>query len=396
MVCQRNKVETLHPAGLLQPLPVPAAIWSEISLDFIEGLPKVSGKTVILTVVDRLSKYAHFIALGHPYSAESVARAFFAEIVRLHGVPTSIVSNRDPVFTLAFWQGLFRASGSKLHMSTAFHPQTVGQSEVVNRTIAMYLRCMMRDRPRQWVQWLPWAEYIYNTSYHSALRETPFKLVYGRDPPSLTSYDVADIRVAVVAQTLEERAEFIHDIRCCLEQAQAVAKRNYDRGHRELLYAVGDWVWLRLHHRPAATVTGPQRGKLQPRYFGPYKIIEVINQVACCLELPPGLRLHPVFHVCLLKKFVSDPPATPPSLPPIHHRAMVPIPERALKAWLCRGVCQILVRWQGLPASSTSWEDIPQFQQRYPHFQLADDLLLEGGGVMLRGGAHISAVGALR
>jgi hypothetical protein len=148
VVCQKNKTELLQLGGLLQPLPVPSAVWQDISLDFVEGLPKVAGKSVILTVVDRLSKYAHYIPLGHPYTAESVARAFFAEIVRLHGMPASIVSDRDPVFTSAFWRSLFKALGSTLLMSSAFHPQTDGQTEAVNKAIGMYLRCFTGDRPR--------------------------------------------------------------------------------------------------------------------------------------------------------------------------------------------------------------------------------------------------------
>jgi hypothetical protein len=128
------------------------AIWSDISMDVVEGFPRVAGKSVILTVVDRFSKYAHFITLAHPYLAESVARAFYTDIVRLHDVPASIVSDRDPVFTSTFWQALFAATGTKLHMSSAFHPQTDGQSEAVNKAIAMYLRCLVGDRPRQWIK----------------------------------------------------------------------------------------------------------------------------------------------------------------------------------------------------------------------------------------------------
>jgi hypothetical protein len=116
-------------------------------MDFIEGLPKVGDKSVILTVVDRFSKYAHFIALGHPYTAAFVARAFFDGIVRLHGFPSSIVSDRDPVFTGHVWQDLFQLAGVKLCMSMAFHPQTDGQSEVVNKVISMCLRCVTGDRP---------------------------------------------------------------------------------------------------------------------------------------------------------------------------------------------------------------------------------------------------------
>jgi hypothetical protein len=143
-------------------------------MDFVEGLPKVHGKTVILSVVDRFSKFAHFIPLAHPYAAETVAHAFFVDIIRLHGFPQSIVSDRDAVFTSAFWKELFHLADTHLCMSSAFHPQSDGQTEVVNKVITMYLRCLAGDRPRQWVHWLPWAEFCYNTSYHMALRDTPF------------------------------------------------------------------------------------------------------------------------------------------------------------------------------------------------------------------------------
>jgi hypothetical protein len=120
--CQKNKTEHLHPASLLQPLSVPSAIWADISMDFIEGFPKINGKMVILTVVDRFSKVAHFITLSHPYTATIVSRAFFTKIIRLHGIPSSIVSDCDPMFTSNFWQELFKLPGVRLQMSSAFHP----------------------------------------------------------------------------------------------------------------------------------------------------------------------------------------------------------------------------------------------------------------------------------
>jgi len=149
--CQRYKSEHLHPAGLLMPLPVLKAVWTDIGLDFVEALPRVGGKSVILTVVDRFSKYCHFIPLAHPYSAESVAQAFFTDIVRLRGMPQSMVSDSDPVFTSKFWRELMRLMGAKLHMTTAFHPQSDGQTKAANRVIVMYLRCFIGDRPRQWL-----------------------------------------------------------------------------------------------------------------------------------------------------------------------------------------------------------------------------------------------------
>jgi hypothetical protein len=186
--CQRNKTEARHSPGLLQPLDVPSQVWADIAIGFVEGLPKVAGKSVILTVVDRFSKYAHFIPLGHLYTATSVARAFLDDIVHLHRFLSSIVSDRDPVFTVNVWRDLFGMAGIRLCMSTTFHPQTDGQSEVVNKVIAMYLRCVTGDRPRSWVDWLSWAEYCYNTSLHTALSDTPFEVVYGRPPPPILSY----------------------------------------------------------------------------------------------------------------------------------------------------------------------------------------------------------------
>jgi transposase InsO family protein len=217
--CQRNKSDHLHLAGLLLPLPVPQAVWSDVGLDFIEALPRVGGKSMILTVVDRFSKYCHFIPLAHPYSAESVAQAFFTEIVRLHGIPQSMVSDRDSVFTSTFWRELMRLTGPKLHMTSTFHPQSDGQTEAANKVIVMYLRCFTGDRPRQWLRWLPWAEYIYNTAYQSSLKDTPFKVVYGRDPPSIRSYEPGETRVAAVAKTMAAREEFLADVRYRLEQA---------------------------------------------------------------------------------------------------------------------------------------------------------------------------------
>jgi hypothetical protein len=231
-VCQCNKTDALRPAGLLQPLEVPSQVWADISMDFIEGLPKVGGKSVILTVVDRFSKYAHFIALSHPYIAASVARAFFDGIIRLHGFPSSIVSDRDPVFTGHVWRDLFKMAGVTLRMSTAFHPQTDEQSEVVNKVIAMYLRCVTGDRPRAWVDWLSWAEYCYNTSFHTALCATPFEVVYGRPPPPILPYRPGTARTEAADALLRSRDDMLAEVRQRLIQAQQLAKKYYDANHR--------------------------------------------------------------------------------------------------------------------------------------------------------------------
>jgi transposase InsO family protein len=383
--CQRNKTPTTHPAGLLQPLEVPSQVWADISMDFIDGLPKVHGKSVILTVVDRFSKYAHFIALSHPYSAASVARAFFDGIVRLHGFPTSIVSDRDPVFTSHLWRDLFQLAGVKQRLSTAFHPQTDGQSEVVNRIIVMYLRCVTGDRPRAWVDWLSWAEYCYNTSFQTALRATPFEVVYGRPPPPLLPLQPGAALTEAAESLLRDRDAFLEEVRERLLQAQQYAKKYYDVHHRDVSFEVGDWVLLRLLHRPMQALIAQPKGKLRPRYAGPFQVLERIGAVAYRLQLPPGARLHDVFHVGQLKAYEGPPPTAPAPLPPVQDGRLLPSPERVLKAQLRRGEWRILVQWQGLPADDATWEPLAKFKDQFPEVQLEDELFEEAGRDVMTG-----------
>ncbi|PKU84655.1 hypothetical protein MA16_Dca022232 [Dendrobium catenatum] len=211
--CQRNKYQACAPGGLLQPLELPDQVWSEVTMDFIEGLPKSEGYTVILVVVDRLSKYAHFIPLRHPFNATTVAAVFIREIVRLHGFLEWIVSDRDKVFLSHFWKEMFKLQGTHLKRSSAYHPQTDGQSEVVNRSVETYLRCFAGEKPKHWVRWLPWAEYWYNTSFHKAAQVTPFKVLYGRDPPTLIQYKSHSTSVSLVEQQLSERDEILGELK---------------------------------------------------------------------------------------------------------------------------------------------------------------------------------------
>ena len=180
---QKNKSENVLTPGLLQPLPIPLAPFVDISMDFIEGLPNAKRKNMVLVIVDRFSKYAHFIALSHPYTTTSVADAFMNNIYKLHGLPASIVSDRDPVFLSRFWKDLFTYQGVQLLHSTSYHPQTDGKTEVVNRCLEQYLRCMTNKTPDQWSKWLPLAEWWYNTNFHSSLKTTPFEVLYGQIPP---------------------------------------------------------------------------------------------------------------------------------------------------------------------------------------------------------------------
>jgi hypothetical protein len=209
--CQCNKTETLQSAGLQQPLEVSSQVWADISMDFIEGLPKVGGKSVILTVVERFSKYAHFITLD-PYTATSVARAFFDGVVRLQGFPSSIVSDWDPVFTSHVWCDLFKMVGITLCLSMVFHPQTDGQSGLLTRLlpcICMVLQVIVRVHG--WIGCRGRSCYI--TSFHTALHVIPFEVVYGRPPPHLLPYRHRSSRTETTNALLCSHDEFLVEVR---------------------------------------------------------------------------------------------------------------------------------------------------------------------------------------
>ena len=245
-VCQRQKYAATTPRGLLQPLPIPNGIWEDLSLDFITGLPKSKGYEAILVVVDRLSKYSHFILLKHPYTAKSIAELFVKEIVRLHGIPKSLISDRDPLFVSHFWLELFKLQGTKLQMSFSYHPETDGQTEVINRCLESYLRCFASDQPKTWSNWLSWAEFWYNTTYHVSIGKTPFEVVYGRHPPSILRFLSNETKVAAVALELSERDEALKQLTSYLQRAQEQMASYANKKRRDVRFQVGEWVFLKL------------------------------------------------------------------------------------------------------------------------------------------------------
>lgn len=218
--CQKSKYRAMSPAGLLQPIPIPDLIWEEVSMDFISGLPKSHGFEVIMVVVDRLSKYAHFLPLRHPFNSKSVAEIFIIEVVKLLGFPKSIISDRDPLFLGKFWKEMFRLQGTSLRMSSSYHPQTDGQTEVVNRCLETFLRCFASEQPWLWYSWLAWTEFWYNTSPHSATGKTPFEIVYGRPPPLVIRYLKGETAVEYVAAMLTDRVEALHQLKYHLHRVQ--------------------------------------------------------------------------------------------------------------------------------------------------------------------------------
>lgn len=204
-VCKQAKVEHVKYPGLLQPLLVPEHAWKVISMDFIEGLPRSASYNSIMVVVDKFSKYSHFVPLAHPLTALQIAQAFVSNIFKLHGLPQSIISDRDRIFTITLWKELFRLVHTQLRMSSVYHPQTDGQTEWVNQCLETYLRCFVHACPKKWADWLALAEFWYNTSYHTTLKKSPFEVLFGHSPRHFGVVDSFSCASADLAVWLQHR-----------------------------------------------------------------------------------------------------------------------------------------------------------------------------------------------
>eukprot|EP01018_Ginkgo_biloba_P024719 Gb_03960 [translate_table: standard] len=208
-VCQRNKGEMVKTPGLLQPLPIPYQRWEEVFVDFSTGLPNSQGKDAIFVVVDKLTKYAHFCRIQSNSKASEVAKIFLKEIHRLHGLSKVIISDCDPKFTSKFWTELFRMLGTKLAISFAYHPQTDGQTEAINKCLEGYMRSYASDKQAQWCEWLPLAEWWYNTTYHTSTKMTPFQALYGYEPPSIKTFLTDSPKIQAVESHIQQTQEVL-------------------------------------------------------------------------------------------------------------------------------------------------------------------------------------------
>lgn len=245
-ICQQAKPERSLPAGLLQPLLIPSGPWDMATMDFIDGLPPSWQYNCILVVVDKLSEYAHFIPLRHSYAAAKVAEVFVDNIYKLHGMPLTLVSDRDPVFTSNFWQAIFRATGTQLNLSTANHPETDGQTERVNQSIECYLRCFISAHPQQWSKWLSLCEFWYNNNWHSSLGKTPFQVIYGRKPRYFGITATDTVASGDIQEWLHERALVLDSVKQHLLRMQQRMKCQADKKRSERVFSVGDRIFLKL------------------------------------------------------------------------------------------------------------------------------------------------------
>jgi hypothetical protein len=217
ITCNNSKSK-LKPHGLYTPLPAPTTPWEDISMDFVLGLPRTKrGHDSIIVVVDRFSKMVHFITCHKSDDALHIANLFFRDIVRLHGVPKTIVSDRDVKFMSYFWKTLWGKLGTKLLLSTTCHPQIDGQTEVVNRTLSTVLRCMIKNM-REREDCLPHVEFAYNRAVHSTTQLCPFEVVYGFKP--ITPLDLLPLPIQErVNMEASKRGDFVWKIHVKTKEA---------------------------------------------------------------------------------------------------------------------------------------------------------------------------------
>jgi transposase InsO family protein len=304
--CYKAK-SRLNPHDLYMPLPVPRAPWEDISMDFVLGLPRTKrGRDSVFVVVDRFSKIAYFIHCHKTDNASHVADLFFNEVVRLHGVPNTIISDRDTKFLSHFWRTLWYKLGTKLLFSTTYHPQTDGQTEVVNRTLSTMLRAILKDNLRLWEECLPHIEFAYNKSIHSTIKLSPFMVVYGfnpRAPIHLLLLPPSEI----VKLDVTQRSKFILKLHETIKLQIKKMNERYQiaasKGRKEVKLEPGDLVWVHLRKDRFPDF---RKSKLMPCAAGLFEVFEKINDNAYKLELPPEFGVSLTFNISDFKPYLGE------------------------------------------------------------------------------------------
>ena len=303
LACKQAKSKVL-PHGLYTPLPIPSEPWVDISMDFVLGLPRSKkGKDFVFVVVDRFSKMAHFIPCKKTDDAVHVADLFFREVVILHGIPKTIVSDRDVKFLSHFWRTLWNKLGTKLLFSTTCHPQTDGQTEVVNRTLGTLLRALIQKNLKNWEECMPHIEFAYNRTLHSSTNCSPFEIVYGFNP--LTPMDLIQLPIdKQVSLDGKKKAEFVRDlhskVRAHIEKKTKLYAENANKGRKRVVFEPGDWVWV---HMRKERFPDKRKSKLHPRGDGPFQVLERINDNAYKIDLPGEYNVSATFNVSDLSLF---------------------------------------------------------------------------------------------
>ena len=297
-VCRRIKAEHQKPAGLLQPLSIPEWKWDKIQMDFVTGLPKSQkGNDAIFVVIDQFSKVADFLPVKETITASQLATLYISRIVSLHGIPKEISSDRGSIFTSKFWDSFQEAMGTHITWSTAYHPQSQGQVERVNQILEDMLRACVISFGKKWEESLPYAEFSYNNSYQASLKMATFEVLYGRKCRTPLNWSETGERTLIGPDIIQQAEEQVRIVWDNLKAAQSRQKSNYDRKYWGSTYQPGEQAYLRVTPLRGTRRFGV-KGKLAPRYIGPFRILARRGLVAYQLELPPQFsHVHDVFHV---------------------------------------------------------------------------------------------------
>ena len=373
--CQRNKPSQRLTPGLLMPIASPTRAGHTWTMDLITQLPKTrSGNDAIVVWVCKYSKLRHYAACKTAISAPVLARLFLTTIVRHHGMPERIISDRDPRFTAHFWRAFWTSLGSTLDMGAAYHPESDGQTENANKTLEIMLRSVVDFTQDDWDEHLAAAELAFNNSKNATTGFTPFYLVYGREARmpidlALAPLTKATDNPAAAEATARWRAALQHASDNTAQQ-QRRQKKYADHSRREVCFAVGDRVLLSTEHLKLIGETKRAR-KFTERYIGPYRVKRVVNANAYELELPATLKVHPVINISHLKEYHDGAQAFPDRPIRVTRPDPAAIDDNGAPAWEVdrlldhrkvrrgsRQVDQYLVEWKGYPISEATWEPI--------------------------------------
>lgn len=371
--CQRNKPLNMPAAGKLKPLPIPGHQWHTITLDFITDLPLSSnGRDAVCVWVDKLTKMVHVSPITGECTAEQLADVFLQDIFKLHGLPKEFVHDRGAVFMSKFFTKVCEALGIKQLPSSAYHPQTDGQTERVNRVLEDTLRHYINAEHTNWEALLPMVEFAINNSKHASSQCTPFYLNYGRHPLTPLSAMVPQKREAIldglgapaVTRFVRKMQDALQEAQKCLKAAQdrmkqvADRKRGADPGFTEGSEVLLSTKNIKLKH--------PGSNKLLPKWIGPFNVVKVVSPVAYKLELPDTMeKVHPVFHSSLLKPYVRGGAYQPPPPPELMEDGALEFEVESLLDYRerkvggsRRTVPEYLVKWKGYSHEHNTWEPL--------------------------------------
>lgn len=367
--CQKHKPSQRLPIGLLKPLEIPSQRWFHVSMDFIGPLPKSNGYDAIAVVVDKLTKMVHLMATTTTVTAKEFALLFFDNVVRLHGVPKAVITDRDSRFTSLFWKELMKLMNIEQRMGSSFHPESDGQTERSNRTLETMLRHYVNEQNNDWAKHLTAAEIAINNCQQASTKYSPFYMNYGFNPrfPFLiqstkkeTNPSMVPAAEAVIKTIQQTTLDAIKNLKRAQQQQSFYANRK----RREEEFHVGEQVYLSTEKLNITSGVS----KLNPKFIGPFPITRVINPVSVQLQLPNHFKIHNSFHVSRIKRartskefpnrYSLEKP--PPIIQADNDRESEWEIERIINKRRSRGRVEYLVKWRGYDTHDNQWLPVSQ------------------------------------